>query len=85
VEIWQGIDNAPRAVARWAHAADDPAYRRRRAGAGGILVSIGAMRADETGLTITRQLLGPLPVTVYRPADAERSPAVVMAHGFAGA
>jgi dienelactone hydrolase len=49
-----------------------------------ILVSLGAMRANEAGLTITRHLLGPVPVTLYRPAGPERAPAVVVAHGFAG-
>jgi dienelactone hydrolase len=49
-----------------------------------ILVSLGSMRANEAGLTITRHLLGPVPVTLYRPAGPERAPAVVVAHGFAG-
>jgi dienelactone hydrolase len=49
-----------------------------------ILVSLGAMRANEAGLTITRHHLGPVPVTLYQPAGSERAPAVVAAHGFAG-
>jgi dienelactone hydrolase len=49
-----------------------------------ILVSLGAMRANEAGLAITRHQLGPVPVTLYHPAGAERAPAVVVAHGFAG-
>lgn len=49
-----------------------------------VLVSLGAMRANEAGLTITRHLLGPVPVTLHQPAGPGRAPAVVVAHGFAG-
>jgi dienelactone hydrolase len=49
-----------------------------------ILVALGAMRANEAGLSITSHRLGPVPVKLYRPATGERAPAVVVAHGFAG-
>jgi pimeloyl-ACP methyl ester carboxylesterase len=37
-----------------------------------------------TGLEITRERVGTVPVTVFRPASGPAAPAVVIAHGFAG-
>jgi alpha-beta hydrolase superfamily lysophospholipase len=59
-----------------------------------VLLAVGAALAiglalwhllDATaGLHIERLEVGTTPVTVFRPASADRGPAVVIAHGFAG-
>jgi pimeloyl-ACP methyl ester carboxylesterase len=42
------------------------------------------LRNAETGIEITRERVGPLPVTLFRPAASSPAHAVVIAHGFAG-
>ncbi len=49
-----------------------------------IAFAIHTLRATTDGLTVTRDTVGSIPITVYAPADGKRAPAVVIAHGFAG-
>ena len=54
--------------------------------AGLILCSVGVWRleAARSGLSITPLEVGSTPATVYRRADVDKAPAVIVAHGFAG-
>lgn len=49
-----------------------------------LAFAIRALRATTDGLTVTRDTVGSIPITVYAPADGKPAPAVVIAHGFAG-
>jgi pimeloyl-ACP methyl ester carboxylesterase len=52
------------------------------------LISCGAaiwgLEAARSGLSITPLEVGSTPATVYRRIDADKAPAVIIAHGFAG-
>jgi pimeloyl-ACP methyl ester carboxylesterase len=49
-----------------------------------ISFSLADLLQARAGLEVRETRLGPTPVTVYRQADVESAPAVVVAHGFAG-
>ena len=54
-----------------------------------IAAGVWQLQAASSGLLVTRQWLGSMPVTVFRPAapasqPAKASPVLVVAHGFAG-
>jgi hypothetical protein len=49
-----------------------------------IAVSVWRLEAATDGLVVTEAVVGTTPVTVFRPDDGVRRPAVVIAHGFAG-
>lgn len=49
-----------------------------------VAVSVWRLEAAQAGLSVTEAPVGPVPVTVHRPADGAPGPAVVIAHGFAG-
>lgn len=49
-----------------------------------IAIALWQLTAASAGLRIAHMRLGPLPVTLYRPADDTPAPTVVIAHGFAG-
>jgi hypothetical protein len=52
------------------------------------LIACGAaiwhLQAARSGLSITPLEVGSTPATVYRRADADKAPAVIIADGFAG-
>lgn len=48
------------------------------------IVGVWHLESERSGLSITPLLIGTTPATVYRRADGENAPAVVIAHGFAG-
>ena len=48
------------------------------------LTGIWHLEHERDGLTITPLLVGTTPATVYQRAGAEKAPAVIVAHGFAG-
>lgn len=54
--------------------------------AGLLICAVAIWRLEDAraGLSITPLAVGPTPATVYRRADGEKAPAVVIAHGFAG-
>lgn len=49
-----------------------------------VTFSVWRLEGMRAGIEITRDAVGPTPVTVYRLPDAGPAPAVVIAHGFAG-
>ena len=51
-----------------------------------LAIALGAWQLERMrdGLVVERHRAGPIPVTLFRPATAESSPIVVIAHGFAG-
>ncbi len=49
-----------------------------------ILTGLWHLSAATAGLSVTEAAVGPIPVTVFRPAEAQPAPVVVIAHGFAG-
>jgi dienelactone hydrolase len=49
-----------------------------------IILSVREISRASHGLSETAIRVGSIPVTVFRPVDAPPSPAVVIAHGFAG-
>lgn len=49
-----------------------------------ILLSLWQFGEMKQGLAIEDGMVGDTPVTIYRPTSAERTPTVVIAHGFAG-
>ena len=49
-----------------------------------IATALWQLESASSGLAISREQLGSIPVTVFRPVAGDRAPAVVIAHGFAG-
>ena len=49
-----------------------------------IGIALWHLAAATAGVTIATAMVGPTPVTVYRPTASARRPVVVIAHGFAG-
>ncbi|CAH2604194.1 Lysophospholipase [Rhodovastum atsumiense] len=49
-----------------------------------IVLALWHLTAATAGLSITRAAVGPIPVTVFRPAAPGPAPVAVVAHGFAG-
>ncbi|MEO8039611.1 MAG: alpha/beta fold hydrolase [Betaproteobacteria bacterium] len=49
-----------------------------------IVLALWRLEGATTGIEIVRDRVGTIPVTVFRPASAERAPVIVIAHGFAG-
>ena len=52
----------------------------------GLAIATGLWQLDNAtrGVTVTKAMLGSVPVTVLAPASGTPSPAIVIAHGFAG-
>ncbi len=49
-----------------------------------IALAVWQIALAETGLTVVRQYIGTIPLTVFRPAAAKPVPVIVICHGFAG-
>lgn len=49
-----------------------------------ILVGGGRVLTIDRGLMVEPLIAGPVPATLYQPANAEPGPLVIIAHGFAG-
>jgi dienelactone hydrolase len=49
-----------------------------------VAIGLWRLEAARSGIEIARERVGPVPLTIYRPAAGPPAPAVVIAHGFAG-
>ncbi len=49
-----------------------------------IAIGLWHLMSATAGLVVTRERVGTIPVTVFRPAAGDPAPVVVIAHGFAG-
>ncbi len=51
-----------------------------------VAIATGLWHLDDAthGITVTRAMIGTVPVTVFKPGAGTPSPAIVIAHGFAG-
>jgi pimeloyl-ACP methyl ester carboxylesterase len=49
-----------------------------------VVVSLWQLRAAEEAITVTQVMIGDVPATVHEALGGGRTPAVVIAHGFAG-